>query len=88
MAPALVTELLRQGYAQESALFADKREAAEQQRAAAQRDYEKILSRKKGVLGHLRVAHSDVGPSGRWTGNKGEEKGKKKQGSDTGTAQL
>lgn len=41
-------------------MFTFKRDSAEQQRIAAQRDYEKIMQKKKGVFGNLRIAHSDV----------------------------
>lgn len=56
----LPTELLRQTYAQETALFQSKREHAENQRLEAQAEFEKIVSKKRSAFGNIRVAHSDV----------------------------
>jgi hypothetical protein len=53
-------DLLAATYDRETALFEHKKSSANAMRKEAEREYQKLLTKKKGVLSSLRLAHSDV----------------------------
>eukprot|EP00045_Choanoeca_perplexa_P005101 m.43489 g.43489 ORF g.43489 m.43489 type:complete len:150 (+) comp12928_c0_seq2:1046-1495(+) len=52
-------DLLLATYQRETILFEHKKNNANAMRKAAERDYQKLLTKKKGMLSSLRLAHSD-----------------------------